>query len=566
MKWWQNTIVYELYPNSFKDSDGDGYGDLKGITSELDHLKSLGVGAIWLTPVYVSPMGDNGYDVADYYSINPRYGTMEDMDELIKEAKKREIRIVMDLVFNHTSNECEWFKESASSRDNDKSDWYIWADPKEDGSVPNNWRGVFGGSVWTYCETRGQYYLHTFGDFQPDVNWENPKVRNALYDIANFWINKGVGGFRLDAITYIKKPADMSDGPVDAPDNMVSVHSMTANTDGILDFLHEFKDQVQVGKDIFVVGEANGVPASELPLWVGENGVFDMIFEFSHVNVQFSGGEVWYNTKDWKLTELKKCFSDSQKATKDKDNGWYPVFLENHDQPRSINHFLPADADPVQGAKVLGMLMMTLRGTPFMYEGQEIGMTNIDWDNIKDYDDISSHNQFQMAKLNGLTTKQAMECVKRFSRDNSRTPMQWTDGENAGFTDGTPWLPVNSNYKTVNVASENENSGSVLCFYHQLKTLRDEHEVLKDGNYTELFQNSEKIYAYCRENAKEKIIILLNFTGEAVEVKMDDLGIESQTGFRILLSNCEGERASEVSKQTEKVNLYPYEAMCLQVD
>lgn len=564
MKWWQNTIVYELYPNSFKDSDGDGYGDLKGITSELDHLKSLGVGAIWLTPVYVSPMGDNGYDVADYYSINPRYGTMEDMDELIEEAKKREIRIVMDLVFNHTSNECEWFKESASSRDNDKSDWYIWADPKEDGSVPNNWRGVFGGSVWTYCETRGQYYLHTFGDFQPDVNWENPKVRNALYDIANFWINKGVGGFRLDAITYIKKPADMSDGPVDAPDNMVSVHSMTANTDGILDFLHEFKDQVQEGKDIFVVGEANGVPASELPLWVGENGVFDMIFEFSHVNVQFSGGEVWYNTKDWKLTELKKCFSDSQKATK--DNGWYPVFLENHDQPRSINHFLPVDADPVQGAKVLGMLMMTLRGTPFMYEGQEIGMTNIDWDNIEDYDDISSHNQFQMAKLNGLTTKQAMECVKRFSRDNSRTPMQWTDGENAGFTDGTPWLPVNSNYKTVNVASENENSGSVLCFYHQLKILRDEHEVLKDGNYTELFQNSEKIFAYCRENAKEKIIILLNFTGEAVEVKMDDLGIESQTGFRILLSNCEGERASEVSKQTEKVNLYPYEAMCLQVD
>lgn len=564
MKWWQNTIVYELYPNSFKDSDGDGYGDLKGITSELDHLKSLGVGAIWLTPVYVSPMGDNGYDVADYYSINPRYGTMEDMDELIEEAKKREIRIVMDLVFNHTSNECEWFKESASSKDNDKSDWYIWADPKEDGSVPNNWRGVFGGSVWTYCESRDQYYLHTFGDFQPDVNWENPKVRNALYDIANFWVNKGVGGFRLDAITYIKKPADMSDGPVDAPDNMVSVHSMTANTDGILDFLHEFKDQVQEGKDIFVVGEANGVPASELPLWVGENGVFDMIFEFSHVNVQFSGGEVWYNTKDWKLTELKKCFSDSQKATK--DNGWYPVFLENHDQPRSINHFLPADADPVQGAKVLGMLMMTLRGTPFMYEGQEIGMTNIDWDNIKDYDDISSHNQFQMAKLNGLTTKQAMECVKRFSRDNSRTPMQWTDDENAGFTDGTPWLPVNSNYKTVNVASENENSGSVLCFYHQLKTLRDEHEVLKDGNYTELFQNSEKIYAYCRENAKEKIIILLNFTGEAVEVKMDDLGIESQTGFRILLSNCGGERASEVSKQTEKVNLYPYEAMCLQVD
>lgn len=549
MKWWQNTIVYELYPNSFKDSDGDGYGDLKGITSELDHLKSLGVGAIWLTPVYVSPMGDNGYDVADYYSINPRYGTMEDMDELIKEAKKREIRIVMDLVFNHTSNECEWFKESASSRDNDKSDWYIWADPKEDGSVPNNWRGVFGGSVWTYCETRGQYYLHTFGDFQPDVNWENPKVRNALYDIANFWINKGVGGFRLDAITYIKKPADMSDGPVDAPDNMVSVHSMTANTDGILDFLHEFKDQVQEGKDIFVVGEANGVPASELPLWVGENGVFDMIFEFSHVNVQFSSGEVWYNTKDWKLTELKKCFSDSQKATK--DNGWYPVFLENHDQPRSINHFLPADADPVQGAKVLGMLMMTLRGTPFMYEGQEIGMTNIDWDNIKDYDDISSHNQFQMAKLNGLTTKQAMECVKRFSRDNSRTPMQWTDGENAGFTDGTPWLPVNKNYTTVNVAKEKMDDDSVLNWYISLKELRDTNDVIKNGIYRELMADSEDIFAYVRENNSEKLVILLNFTERLLdyslpEVELDDKAIA-------IISN---------SKDTKIGVLRSFEAVC----
>lgn len=549
MKWWQNKIVYELYPNSFKDSDGDGYGDLKGITSELDHLKSLGVGAIWLTPVYVSPMGDNGYDVADYYSINPRYGTMEDMDELIEEAKKREIRIVMDLVFNHTSNECEWFKESASSRDNDKSDWYIWADPKEDGSVPNNWRGVFGGSVWTYCETRGQYYLHTFGDFQPDVNWENPKVRNALYDIANFWVNKGVGGFRLDAITYIKKPADMSDGPVDAPDNMVSVHSMTANTDGILDFLHEFKDQVQVGKDIFVVGEANGVPASELPLWVGENGVFDMIFEFSHVNVQFSGGEVWYNTKDWKLTELKKCFSDSQKATK--DNGWYPVFLENHDQPRSINHFLPADADPVQGAKVLGMLMMTLRGTPFMYEGQEIGMTNIDWDNIEDYDDISSHNQFQMAKLNGLTTKQAMECVKRFSRDNSRTPMQWTDGENAGFTDGTPWLPVNKNYTTVNVAKEKMDDDSVLNWYISLKELRDTNDVIKNGIYRELMADSEDIFAYVRENNSEKLVILLNFTERLLdyslpEVELDDKAIA-------LISN---------SKDTKIGVLRPFEAVC----
>ena len=276
-QWWKKTVCYEIYPSSFQDSNGDGVGDLKGITSRLDYLASLGVGCIWLTPVYASPMKDNGYDVSDFYKINPLYGTMEDMENLIAEADKRNIKIVMDLVFNHVSEENAWFQESKKSKENPKSDWFIWRD------TPNNWRGIFGGSAWKWCEERKQYYLHTFGDFQPDLNWENPEVRKALYDVANFWIQKGVGGFRLDAVVYIKKPQDFADGKPDASDGMVLIHEMTANRDGILDYLHEFKKNVLDGKNIFTVGEANGILPEQLKDWVGSEGVFDMLFEFNHL-------------------------------------------------------------------------------------------------------------------------------------------------------------------------------------------------------------------------------------------------------------------------------------------
>ncbi|MBQ0098237.1 MAG: alpha-glucosidase [Oscillospiraceae bacterium] len=514
LKWWQKTIVYEAYPSSFKDTDGNGYGDLQGLISELDHLASLGVGAIWLTPVFASPMGDNGYDVADYYSINPLYGTMDDMDELIAKAKEKNIRIVMDLVFNHTSNESEWFKESSKSKDNEKSDWYIWRDAKEDGSAPNNWRSIFGGSAWTYSESRGQYYMHTFADFQPDVNWENPNVRKALIDVAKYWVDKGVGGFRLDAITYIKKPTDFSDGEPDGVDNMVAIHSMTANTDGILDFLHEFKENVQNGTDIFMVGEANGVPAEQLSSWVGNTGVFDMIFRFDLVNLQFVEGEVWSNTKEIKLSDIKRVLSEEQKLTA--DNGWCPVFLENHDQPRSINHFLSEDADPVEGAKALAMLLMTLRGTPFLFEGEEIGMTNVNRASIDEYNDISTLNQYKTALENGLSEDEALKCVQKLSRDNARSPMQWNQEEHAGFTTGKPWLPVNDNYKTVNVDVESKDEKSVLSWYKKLNDLRQKNEVLLDGKYTEILADSEEIFAYTRENGSQKATILINFTGKDV--------------------------------------------------
>ena len=515
LKWWQETIAYEIYVKSFKDSDGDGYGDINGIISELDHLKNLGVGAIWLTPCYVSPQADNGYDIADYYDIDPAYGTMEDMDRLISEADKRGIRIVMDLVFNHTSDQNEWFKESALGNDNDKSDWYIWADPKEDGSAPTNWRSIFGGSAWEYNEQRGQYYLHTFLAEQPDLNWENPDVRKALIDVADFWVKKGVGGFRMDAITYIKKPAQFSDGKPDAADGLVGIHSMTANTDGILDYLNEFKTAVQEDTDIFTVGEANGVSAEDLPNWVGENGVFDMVFEFGFVDIDLPDESNWCNTREWTLPEFKEIFSSSEKTTSDPDiNGWYPMFLENHDQPRSISHFLPEGADRVAGGKALATLLLTMRGTPFIMEGEELGYVNVAWPDIDDYNDISTKNHYKFAIEEGYSEEEAMAGVHRFARDSARTPMQWDNSDNAGFTAGKPWLPVSDDYDTVNVEAESSDPDSVLNLYLELVNLRSTHRELIDGSYGEILHEDEQIFAYVRENADSKAVVLINLSNE----------------------------------------------------
>lgn len=511
--WWQKTIAYEIYVKSFRDSDGDGIGDLRGIISELDYLHDLGVGIIWLTPCYVSPQADNGYDIADYYNIDPAYGTMEDMDTLISEAGKRSIRIVMDLVFNHTSNQCPWFLESASGRDSEKGDWYIWMDPKEDGSAPNNWRSIFGGSAWTYDETRGQYYLHTFLPEQPDLNWENPQVRQALIDVASFWIGKGVGGFRMDAITYIKKPAGFPDGEPDASDGSAGIHKMTANTDGILDYLHAFKTAVQDGTDIFMVGETNGVAPEDLPVWIGENGVFDMVFEFGHVLIDLPDEMNWCETRAWSLPAFKEIFSASQEKAS-AANGWAAVFLENHDQPRSISHFLLADADRTAGGKALATLLLTMRGTPFIMEGEELGFVNVAWDSIERYNDISTRNHYDFAIREGYTAEEALAGVHRFARDSARTPMQWDGTANAGFTAGTPWLPVSGDYAVINAESEKDDPDSVLNWYTALAKLRADYPVLTDGDYKELLHEDEKIFAYSRETNEGKAIILINFSTE----------------------------------------------------
>ena len=521
MKWWQKKSVYQIYPKSFLDTAGKGTGNLRGVIKKLDYIKSLGVGAIWLTPIYDSPQVDNGYDIADYTSIDPRFGTIADFDELIREAKARNIKIVMDLVFNHTSDQHAWFKESKSSKTNPKADWYIWRDEK------TNWKSIFGGSAWEYCEERGQYYLHTFAKEQPDLNWENPAVRRALYDAANFWLDKGVGGFRIDAIVYIKKPAEIADGKPDFPDGTSAIHNMIANTPGILDFLHEFKREVFDGHDIFTVGEANSVKPEELSSWVGKNGVFDMLFEFSHVNVMFNNGdEVWHRSHAIRLSEFKKALSESQKATK---KLWYPIYFENHDKPRSINNFFPHGSDKILAAKALATILFTLRGTPFVYQGEEIGLTNAKFDSIDDYDDVSSRGQYDMARADGLSDKQALRFVHRFSRDNARTPMQWDSSTNAGFTSGKPWLPVHDDFKTCNAAVEEGDSDSVLNFYRRLSEFRNSSDVLIGGDYEELYHDNEELYIFTRTLGDKKICTAVNFTTH--KVKLPDKIFFKLSGF-----------------------------------
>lgn len=555
LEWWQKTSVYEVYVNSFQDTDGNGYGDIQGVTRHLDHLKSLGVGAIWLTPVFVSPMEDNGYDVADYYTINPLYGSNEDMDTLIEEAGQRGIRIVMDLVYNHTSDQHEWFRESMQSRDNAYSDWYIWRDAKPDGSAPTNWRSIFGGSAWAWCESRQQYYLHTFAPSQPDLNWENPDVRKALYDIANYWVDKGVGGFRMDAIPYIKKPAVFEDGKPDGVDGMSDVHAMTVNTPGILDFLHEFRQQVQDGTDIFTVGEANGVGPDDLSDWVGSDGVFDMIFSFDHL----VDGDNWRVEKQWKLTDVKKALTAAQTVTA--DEGWYPVFFENHDKPRSIDSYFPEDADPVLAGRAMGTVLLTLRGTPFIYEGEELGYTNVAWPSIDDYNDLNSISQYNSALSEGFTEAEALSFVHQHSRDNARTPMQWNAEANAGFTTGTPWLPVHDDYASENAQAEASDPASVLAWYLTLADFRQANEVLCDGDYREVAPSSEQVYAFTRENGDDRLLIAVNFSGAQAPVDLSGSGIESFEGVEVLLSSYDDIEATAGNPES----LRPYEAIVARI-
>ena len=512
LAWWQKTIAYEIYPKSFYDTAAQGTGTIAGITAKLDYLASLGVGAIWITPCYKSPMVDNGYDVEDYRQIDPSFGTMADMDELIAKGNEKGVRVVMDLVFNHTSEQCAWFKESRKSRDNAYADWYIWRDARPDGSAPTNWRSIFGGSAWAWCEERQQYYLHTFAPQQPDLNWENPDVRRALIDIANFWADKGVGGFRIDAITYIKKPAEFVDGPADGEDGMYAVHAATANTPGILDFLHEFKAGVRDGRDIFLVAEANGVGADELGDWVGERGVFDMLFEFSHTKAVSCEDEVWCRPIEWKLTDLKRVLAESQANTA--DNGWYPVFFENHDQPRSTVNFFRCEGATAAKAKALGTVLLTLRGTPFVMQGEELGYANRVWKSLDEFDDLQTRSQYEFALSEGRTEAEALAGCNRFSRDNARTPMQWDASADAGFSAATPWLPVHDDYTQVNVEAESADPDSPLSWYRKLAALRAERDELVAGSFEELMADDEQVYAYRRQGEGGAAVVLANLSGE----------------------------------------------------
>ena len=511
LKWWQKTVVYQIYPKSFCDSNGDGIGDIPGIISKLDYLQDLGVGAIWLCPIYPSPLVDNGYDISDYCSVAKEYGTMEDMERLISEADKRNIKIVMDLVFNHTSDKHKWFEESRSSKDNPKRDWYIWRDGKEDGSAPTNWRSIFGGSAWTLDEKTNQYYLHTFASAQPDLNWENKEVRQALFDAANFWLDKGVRGFRLDAIVYIKKPSEFKDLPVDGADNLASIAKATTYQDGILDFLHEFREKVFDRADIFTVAEADGVYPSDFDKWIGENGAFDMSFDFSHIRLGFDEDCTWHKRKSWKLIDIRKCFTEDEEATK--DNGWVPVYFENHDLPRCTNYFFPQGTDIKLAAKFIATILLTMRGTPFIYQGEEIGMENFERESIDEFDDIGSHGQYQRALEEGFTKEEAMHFLNLRSRDNTRTPMQWDSSEYAGFSDHEPWLKMTGSQDKINVESQFNDPNSIYSFYKKMISIRKQEDILVYGDFEEI-NTVDDVIGYKRTYQGQEIICLCNFTNK----------------------------------------------------
>ncbi|WP_154992234.1 glycoside hydrolase family 13 protein [Priestia megaterium] len=548
-QWWKEAVVYQIYPKSFYDSNGDGIGDLKGVIQKLDYLKELGIDVIWLSPVYQSPMDDNGYDISDYQAIAEEFGSMEDMDLLIDEAKKRNIKIIMDLVVNHTSDEHEWFLESKSDVNHQKRDWYIWKDGKEDGNPPNNWESIFGGSCWEYDEQTEQYYLHAFSKKQPDLNWENPDLRNAVYKMVTWWLEKGISGFRVDAITFIKKRQDFANS--DGEMNVIET-----NQEGIHEFLSELSKQAFASHDILTVAEAPGVSHKELPIYAGEEGHFSMLFEFDHVDLDVGKKGKWYEPHKWNLLDFKKAISDSQ--TFYNNTGWGALYLENHDQPRSLNKFIkPEDIGPTS-AKMLATVYFLLKGTPFIYQGQEIGMTNVEYPSIEHYNDLASIDQYYSALKEGFSKEEALAAIWRRSRDNSRTPMQWNHSEYAGFSQGTPWLEINANYSSINVENALKDDNSVFYFYKNLIKLRKSSpysEVIAFGKYEDLFEDSLQIMAYAREFNNKKIAVIANFDHKEVALNLDFAMKE------VILSNYD-----HLELHPNQLKLRPYESIVCEID
>lgn len=521
-KWWQKSVIYQIYPKSFNDSNGDGIGDLKGLIEKLDYLAFLGIDMIWICPIYPSPMDDNGYDISDYQDIAAEFGSLQDFETLVAEAKKRNMKLMMDLVINHTSDEHKWFIESKASLSNPKRDWYIWRNPKEDGSAPNNWRSIFGGSAWEWDQTTEQFYLHTFSKKQPDLNWENEEVRETLFNMVNWWVEKGVDGFRVDAITFIKKGNLTEHLPTTDRDGLALISHACLNQTGIGDFLTELKQKTFANFDLVTVAEAPGVKPEAMPSYIGDNGYFDMLFEFDHVDLDIGKDGKWFEPVNWSLSDLKTAITKSQ--THLNESGWGALYLENHDQPRSLNKFLGevAEADRSKAAKMLATFYFLLKGTPFIYQGQELGMTNVQYESIDVYDDLASTDQYEMALQAGLSSEEALQSVWRRSRDNSRTPMQWDETTHAGFTSGQPWLPVNENYKAINVEQQLKDPSSVLRYYKKLIELRktsEYSETIVNGVYQSILTENDSILGYTREYAGQKLVVLANFTNTSIQLE-----------------------------------------------
>ena len=505
-KWWQDKVAYQIYPKSFYDTNGDGIGDLPGIIEKLDYLKELGVDIVWLSPCYRSPLADQGYDISDYYDIDPRFGTMEDMDRLIAEAKKRDMYIVMDLVVNHCSDEHEWFKKACKDPDGKYGRFFYLRD-KEDGKLPTNWRSYFGGSVWEDLPGTNKQYLHVFHKKQPDLNWENPELREEVYKNINWWLDKGLGGFRIDAIINIKKALPMHDYEPDREDGLCSINKMLEEATGIGEFLGEMRDRTFKPHDAFSVGEVFNAKDEELPDFIGNNGYFSSMFDFNETI--FGGSEKgWYDCKEITPDDYKRCCFETQ--AKMGDFGFVTNIIENHDEPRGVSHYIPEGDCCDTSKKMLAALNFMLRGLPFIYQGQELGMENIPFKSIDEVDDISTLDEYKVALDAGLTPEAALKAVARRSRDNARTPMQWTGEENAGFTAGTPWLRVNSNYTAINVEKETIDPNSVLNFYKKLIALRKDPEYKETVVYGALepfMEDRHNLMAYYRKGDKTLLVV-----------------------------------------------------------
>lgn len=519
-KWWHDKVAYQIYPKSFLDSNGDGIGDLRGIISKLDYLKELGIDIIWLSPIYKSPFVDQGYDILDYYSIAEEFGTMEEFDELLEEAKKRDMYIIMDLVINHCSDKHEWFQKALADPDGEYADYFYFRNGKN-GNPPSNYRSYFGGSAWEQVPGTDMYYLHMFSKEQPDLNWENPNLRQILYNMINWWLEKGLAGFRIDAIINIKKNLDFPDFEPDGNDGMAGCWKMVDSVDGVGEFLEELKTNTFQKYDAFTVGEVFNMKEDELPQFIGEDGHFSTIFDFS-AHCLSDGEHGWYDApaidfKEWRDTIIKSQLEIQQ-------YGFEANIIENHDEPRGVSRFLPEYAQTPAGTKMLGTINILLRGIPFIYQGQEIGMKNAVWSSIEEFDDISTKDQYHMAREAGFTDEEALKVCNRMSRDNARTPVQWNNQENAGFTTGTPWLKVNSNYKEINVENQENDDDSVLNYYRRLISIRkfpEYKDVFTYGRFIPVYQDTDYIMAYYRKDENQRILVAANFGKETEELELE---------------------------------------------
>lgn len=511
--WWKEAVAYQVYPRSFNDSNGDGIGDIPGLIEKLDYLENLGIDVIWLSPMYPSPNDDNGYDISDYKGIMSEFGTMNDFDQLLSNIHQRGMKLILDLVVNHTSDEHPWFIESKSSKTNAKRDWYIWADPKPDGSEPNNWESIFNGSTWEFDESTKQYYFHLFSKKQPDLNWENPDVRQAVFEMMNWWFEKGVDGFRVDAITHIKKNFEAGDLPVPDGKKFAPAFDVDMNQPGIQEWLQEMKDKSLSRYNIMTVGEANGVTPNDAEEWVGEEkGKFNMIFQFEHLGL-WSTGDTKFDVKSY-----KQVLNHWQKQLE--NVGWNALFIENHDQPRRVSTWGDDKNYWYESATSHATAYFLQQGTPFIYQGQEIGMTNYPFESIESFNDVAVKTEYQIVKKEGGDVNQLLDKYKMENRDNARTPMQWNNSINAGFTTGKPWFHVNPNYTEINVKQQLNDKFSILSYYKALIQLKKSDLIYTYGKFNMVDAENEQVFAYTRTFKNNTVLIVANLTNEVSELNL----------------------------------------------